>query len=519
MANPLIHLVPRWRSDPVALVHDTFESDPYGNPVVLDDCQVQILEALRDHDRIAVQSGRGVGKTATAALATHVWLGSRQPSLVVASAGSWNHLTDKLWPEIGAWGRNWLLRELFEYQEMGIFSNVSPETWRAVAASSDKAVNVEGFHSPNLLLIIDEAKGMPDEIYAALIASLSGDPKLGSQKALVLSTPPPAEAGWFAKACVSDRWHTIQVSGLDSKRVSKAYIDDIIETFGEHSPEYQAYVLGAIPTGGTGQLIRKAWLEAAQARGPNKRDRRRPVITCDVARFGDDLATIGVFEHAKFNLVRFEDGKWGWWSTNDLALLKRRVRDAVVMHKAGAVCVDDAGLGGGVTDGLRELQVEGAFPRDCSIIPINFGSRPRKAHRFDLRKHELWWRAREALRVDEHQAAPLIALPTEDEIREWRLPRGSDFRTQLLSPTFETNTAEQIVVYDKRVSGKERTKALPIKSPDLAHAVILGLEYYLGEEVGAEVREPASSSEEALRRMMQDLIKKNVPKPANPFRR
>ena len=519
-------LVPVWRESPEAFVYDTFPTDLYGNPVHVDPAQIEIMEAVRDFDRVAVRSGRGVGKTATAALLVHWWLATRNPALVVASAGTWSHLEDKLWPEINAWGRAWDLRGAFEYQTMAIYAHGNRETWKAVAASSDKAVNVEGFHNPNFLLLVDEAKGMPDEIWAALLASLSGNTVPGTQKAIALSTPPTADVGWFAKACSNERWCQIHVSGLDSPRVSKEYIEDIADTFGETSSEYQAYVLGEIPEGVTGQLIRSSWVREAQERSAavqqalkthNKEypfDLRWPVITCDVARGGEDLCTIGVIDLGCFDLVKI-DGKWGWWAVSDLMEVVKNIGKAVLKYGARAVCLDDTGLGGGVTDRLRELQHQGGFPSSCTIWPVNFGSKPRFRDRFFLRKDEIWWSAREALR------GSYIGLPSDARIREWRLPRGTDFKSQLLAPIFESDLRERVRVYDKRLTGKEVTKSLPLKSPDLAHALILGVDYYQRQEELPVPTEPPKSQEEALARVMKASVEELMrPKmPPTPFQR
>jgi hypothetical protein len=519
-ASQLAQLTDHWKRHPDDFVVDSMDSDPYGRPVVVDKVQKEILQALADYDRVAVVSGRGVGKTASAAMASLWWLATRSPAAVVTSAGTWSHIEDKLWPEINAWARHWRLRNPFEWQSLGVYSLEFPETWKIVSTSSDKAQNVEGFHSPNLLLVIDEAKSMSDEVYSALIASLSGDVRDGEQKALVLSTPPTADVGWFAHACSSPVWRTVHASGLDSKRVSRDFIREIAETFGENSNEYKAYVLGVIPQGGVGQLIQKAWLHAAQRLGANKADRRPAVITCDVARFGDDLTTIGALEHGKFSLVRFED-RWGWFSGVDLMATVKRIGQALRIHPtARAVCIDDSGLGGGVTDRLRELQTEGAIRKDVSIIPINFGSKPRRPDRFDLRKDELWWGVREAIRIGDERPKPQLALPTDEELAEWRVPRGSELMKQLSAPIYESNMQEQIRVFDKRLDGKERTKSLPSKSPDMAHALVLGVDYYLKQEHIAAVREPATNQEEAIRRMMEQMLQQHRANPAvNPFRR
>ncbi len=91
------------------------------------------------------------------------------------------------------------------------------------------------------------------------------------------------------------------------------------DTFGEDSPEYQSYVLGEIPEGAAETVIQSRWVEEAQRRNPDKEDRRPTVVTCDVAREGEDLTTFGVFKQGRFNLARFEnDGRPGWLSHADL---------------------------------------------------------------------------------------------------------------------------------------------------------------------------------------------------------
>lgn len=500
LANKILE----WRKKPVACVQETFERSPSGGPVVVDPQQAKILEAVAAHDRVAARTGRGVGKTTDAAFIVHWWLTTRYPALAVTSAGTWGHLEDKLWPEIRLWGREWLLRESFEYQQMGIYNIDRPEALRVEATSSDRAVNVEGFHSPHLLLLIDEAKGMPDEIFAALLASLTGMESGGEQKIVALSTPPLSRQGWFARVSSSTEWNVVHISGFDSPRVSRDYIREIAETFGEDSPEYQAYVLGEIPEGVSETVIPMKWFEDCQQLGPSpqKKTTRKPVLTCDVAREGDDLTAIGVFDCSAFSLVKFED-RFGWFSHLTVPQVIGRCKAAAKFHpSASAICIDDTGLGGGVTDGLRDAQSEGQFPSTISIIAIKFGGRPSLIDRFKNRKDELWWASREAIR--QHR----IALPTDDDIRAWKAPRGSDFKLQMTSAIYGYDVSDRIDVIDKRKAGNERSKTLPTKSPDLAHAFILGIRYYMRQTEDPEVAEPPRDQGEALYRRISESIKR-----------
>ncbi len=511
----------RWRRDPVLCAYETFEKSPTGGKLLIDPEQARILQAISDHDRVAVRTGRGIGKTAAAAILVHWWLSTRYPALVVTSAGTWGHLQDKLWPEIRLWGHEWLLRDAFEYQQMGIYHRDRPEALRAEATSSDKSVNVEGYHSPHLLLLVDEAKGMPDEIWASLLASLTGEGEEGQeveQKIGALSTPPLSRQGWFARVSSGTEWKVVHVSGIDSPRVSDTYIKEIADTFGETSPEYEAFVKGDIPESVSETVIPLKWFEQCQELAPRKTV-KRPVLTCDVAREGDDLTTIGVFDDLSFSLVRFPDRRYGWFSHLAIPETVGRCKQAAKLYpQASAICIDDTGLGGGVTDYLRDAQTKGEFPASISIIAVKFGGKPSQPERFHHRKDELWWAARIA--CQNHR----ISLPTDDEIRLWRCPRGSDFKLQMTSALRDYwGDSDQIDVLDKRNPyKKERTASLPTKSPDLAHAFILGIRYYQRQEELPEPPEPPKDQGESLYRRVQEEVKRTIERssPAtNPYRR
>lgn len=515
-----------WKRYPPRFAAETFAHPPTGaGDVLIDPEQARILQAVADYDRVAVRTGRGVGKTAAAALIVHWWLTTRYPALVVTSAGTWNHLEDKLWPEILQWGRQWIFREAYEYQTMGIYQRENPEGHRAEATSSDQPVNVEGFHSPHLLILIDEAKGMPDEIYDALVASLTGNEEHGlEQKMVALSTPPLTKVGWFARVSSGTEWKVVHVSGLDSPRVSRKYIAEIEKDYGVDSPQYQAYVLGDTPESTSETVIPLKWFESCQQLDPlpAKRCKRRPILTCDVAREGEDLSTFGVFDRMAFNLCRFKDGNRGWTAKKSLMeVVARCVQMARLHPTAYSIVIDDTGLGGGVTDRLRELQMERdeegipKFPPTISIIGCKFGSKPWHPNRFFQKKDQLWWASRLAI---QDQA---IALPTDDQIRDWQTPRGSDFKTQMTGALYEYMSQDQINVLDRREKTKEKTNSLPTKSPDLAHAFILGLRYYMKQNASAEEpEEPPRDQGEALHRVVQRAAKHALhPPPADPYRR
>jgi len=263
--SALSRAMPIWRKDPERYALEAYSVDPEGKEVRIDKAQGAILKAVATYDRVAVRSTHGSGKTTAAAILTQWWLSTRSPALVVTLAGTWGHLEDKLWPEIHSWFRNWCLKEAYEIQSMGIYSTVNAGAWRAVASSSDRPENIEGWHSPNLLVISDEAKAIPDDVRAAIRGAMTG----GVIKEAVLSTPPLVDAGWYCDLFgKTEGWHTIHImaplsdgvraqltpnmrtmlkGALESGRVSEAYADDLARDYGVESPYFQARRSGLSP--------------------------------------------------------------------------------------------------------------------------------------------------------------------------------------------------------------------------------------------------------------------------------
>lgn len=498
-------LAVRWRGDPVAFVQESYRADPEGRPVHVDGPQERILRAVVDSDRVAVRSSHGIGKTTTAAWLTHWWLSTRYPALVVTLAGTWNHLEDKLWPEIHTWGRQWKMADAFEWQSMEIRHKGEGSAWRAKASSSDRPEAIEGWHSPNLLVIIDEAKFMPDELYAAIRGALTQTSAGGGRpKVVVLSTPPLSKVGWYADlfGTKSQGWELIHVSGHDSSRVSEDWIEGMRQDFGEDSPVYQSKVLGNIPEANADSVVQLRWIEAAQRSRGNEMDRRPAVVTCDVARQGEDLTVLGLFNEAKFSIVK-------WEAKNDLMQVVAWCTTAVKDAQAGVLVLDDTGLGGGVTDRLRELQREGKFPAACRIIPERFGESADRKDRFHNEKDELWWHAREALRDGG------LSLPTDHELNALALPRGSSLKAQLAAPIYEEDSQSRIHVLDKRVDNREKTRSLPTKSPDLAHAFILGVKHW--NKLKQVAPEETMDTREIFAARLAQARKREKPKYRNPY--
>ena len=114
----------------------------------------------------------------------------------------------------------------------------------AMGLSADSADQFQGFHSPNMFIVVDEAEGVSDEIYEAIESVMtSADPLL-----LLIGNPTTME-GAFRRAFFEERtlYRTITISALESPNVqagrvvfpgltTATWVEERREIWGEENP-------------------------------------------------------------------------------------------------------------------------------------------------------------------------------------------------------------------------------------------------------------------------------------------
>ena len=133
--------------------------------------QDDILRSVFEHQRTTVKSCHGIGKTYIAARIVLAFLFAYKDSVVVTTAPTFRQVENILWREIRQaasrsvvkLGGN-ILKTKFEIDEK----------WYAIGISSDKDDNFQGFHAEHLLVVGDEAAGIPEntmQVMEALMTS------------------------------------------------------------------------------------------------------------------------------------------------------------------------------------------------------------------------------------------------------------------------------------------------------------------------------------------------------------
>jgi phage terminase large subunit len=263
MQDKLTSLALEWRTNPVKFAHDVLG-------VTLDPLQQKVLMALPDNDRIAIRSGNGPGKTFISSIAALWFFSLYCQSCVITTAPTWPQVELLLWKEIrDNISRSDILRPIIElaprdcaaYMVRGDGST-SPK-WMMVGRSTNKKENMQGFHNPYLMFIVDEGSGVDDEIFEAIQGSQTQE-GIQASKLLVIGNPTRPE-GYFYEIFHkrSAGWKTFHLNSEESPRVSKKWIQQMKEEYGEGSNFYQVHVLGNFPQYGEDTLIPLHWIEKA----------------------------------------------------------------------------------------------------------------------------------------------------------------------------------------------------------------------------------------------------------------
>lgn len=369
--------------------------------------QWEASKRLAARRRLSIRSGHGVGKTAFMAWTILWFLSCYFPAKVPATAPTGHQLSDILWAEIAKWHRQ--LRERYpeladEFEwtsEKFVLKSHAQESF-AVARTSrpENPEALQGFHSENILFLIDEASGVADEVYVVAEGALS------SEGAFVLMAGNPTRTqGYFYDSHHKMRgsWETMHVDGETVARVSRKFIDDMAKKYGTESAIYRVRVKGDF-AGTLDGVIPLELIESAKVRDIKPHGPERWGV--DVARFGDDLSALC---KRRGNVMLEKIKTWGGKDTMQVSGLIKLEYDAAAI-KPEAICIDVIGLGAGVVDRCKELGLP--------VIGVNVAETPAVQDQYMRLRDELWFEARDWFYgrnvriVDDEDLIGELTLPT-----------------------------------------------------------------------------------------------------------
>ncbi len=450
----------RFKNDPVGFVRDILGAA--GKPY---DKQVEILRALAKHDRVSVAACNSSGKDWAAARAIVWWLHTRPHAKVVVTGPTLRQIRDILWHE---------LRIAVAAAGDVLPGRITNDKYVidvdrfAIAFSSNSHHNIQGFHSPNLLVVVTEAQGVKQAYMEAL-------KRLNPAKVLLIGNPLSHEGELYeSHHAKSALYHQITISAFDSpnfrrKRfripglVTPEDVEHHRRDWGDDSPLYVASVLGQFPDALDDSLTTRNHVDRAIARheetdgsdAPTD-ERGRPLpyrMGVDVARFGADESVICIRRGYRVeHLIPLRHGLDNMQVADEV----KAWADALGIN---TVFVDGTGTGTGVVDRLGQLGVP--------VIGVDAGSKARRPSQFADLRAEIFWEVARLLRED---AASI--------------PNDSVLVGQLLALRYDVSSTGRI-----RLESKSRLRKRGVPSPDRADALALAfmeppsLEIWVGPPV------------------------------------
>ena len=462
--------------------------------------QEEVLSALPEHRRVAVKSGNGLGKGFSAAVAVLWYLHTHNPAIVLSTAPTFRQVRHILWRQIHVLHRR--APDVLQGKLLDTRWELAEDRY-AMGLSADSADQFQGFHSPHMLIVVDEAEGVDDAIYEAIDSVMTSD---GSR--LLLIGNPTTTSGVFRRAFHEERsiYHCITISALESPNVTEKkvkypglttirWVDERREIWGEDNPLFRARVLGEFPDHTPDTLIRLSDVEAAVERWkalPAPVDRRAPVALPDPAHpdatdssAAGDSAQAGPVEGrpesglartdsmpmpAGPNLAVSGDGEVvlsvdvARYGSDQSVILRRRgsqveeirtfngmdtmelagwVAAAIREFQPAQTCIDEVGVGAGVVDRLRE--------QGYGVRGVNVAHSARQKGVFANMRAEGYWKLRDLF------AAGDIAIPGDQRLLG-----------ELAALRYSFDSLGRILM-----ESKEDMRKRGVPSPDRADALML----------------------------------------------
>jgi hypothetical protein len=404
--------------------------------------------------RLAVASGRGIGKSALVAWLILWMLSTRLGATIIVTANTEQQLRSRTWAELG----KWLTLSINSHWFMKTATTIKPAPWFQEALERDLKIDTgyyyaqaqlwseenpdafAGIHSSyGVCLIMDEASGIPSPIYSVSEGFFSEPTK---DRYWFTFSNPRRNTGPFYDSFHSKRafWKSLQIDSRTVEGTDQKLFQSMIEQYGENSTVSRVEVMGEFPQADDDTVIPMELIRAAVDRDVALTASEPIIWGLDVARFGGDNSALCVRQgNTVFEITSF--------ASMDLmqlcGLIKNRYDDATVLERPQEILVDVIGIGAGVVDRLREqnLPVRGINVSESSSVKKNY---------LNLRA-DLWFAIKDWLAQ-----------------RDCRLPIDDELASELAAPLYKYTSTGKI-----KIESKDEMRKRGIKSPDKADALAL----------------------------------------------
>lgn len=399
--------------------------------------------------RITVRSGHGTGKSSSIAILVLWYLFCHPQAQIPCTAPTAPQMHDILWKEIQLWLNRMdpAMAECYVWTSEYIRMKESPKTWfaRARTASKESPEALAGVHGDYVMMLVDEASGVPEEVFNVAEGSLTGPNVL-----VILISNGTRLVGYFYDSHHKDKhnWQALHFNAEESPIVSKEFVDRIIEKHGKDSDEYAIRVQGGF--GAEEGVDDQGYIPLLVEQ--DLREAKAPTLIGRV-KLGIDPAKDGGDAMAQVARDRFIAKVVALEKVNTPKTIARIAKLNIKAYTIDGddVAVDNFGEGANVPQEIALADIR----EPIRVNGVNVGDEPFDPERFMNLRAELAWRMRDWIKG----GGELV------DLQNWR--------EELLSLRFRRTTGAKSLI---QLMDKRTMKKLTLnhgKSPNRADALML----------------------------------------------
>lgn len=392
-------------NDPVGWLRDKLGEECWSK-------QREIMESVRDNRRTAVRSSHGVGKTHIASRIAAWWLDSHPPgeAFLATSAPGAAQVKAILWRYIGQ-----------AHRKGNLIGRVNQTEWLIgkepigfgrkpadpAEGGGDTTVDAfHGIHAKYVLVILDEAGGIPGPLWTAAKSFMTGK----HNRLLAIGNPddPTTE---FERACRDGSgFNVIGISTFDTPNFTgepvslelaeqlpdEVWLNEYRLDYGEGSAVWTAKVLGLFPKNASDAVVPYSWAVECKKLGLERDPRRIVSLGVDVGG-GIDETVITPLQGRVFLPQRASRSDDPEETAGEIVEAIRDYRAQVTAPVNGIkvrVNIEADGLGWGIA-GLVSAAMTTLGWTDVQVNPVKVGAGASDPEKYNNLRSELYWMARQ----------------------------------------------------------------------------------------------------------------------------
>lgn len=275
-------------------------------------------------------------------------------------------------------------------------------------SEEEQAKALTGRHAPYMLMILDEASGLPEPVFKNIESTLTGKVNI-----IMMIYNPTKSRGYVADAANSDRWLTIRWDGeetcFDNPHLDlplKARNEDLLKKYKVDSNAYRIRVKGLPPLDDKEHYIPYEWVQNAVDREMHVDDNDPIIMGVDPAGGGDETA-IAIRQGSNVRAIL-------GFNTPDKDECLRKILEVASEWEPACIVLDFLYNGWYLTDKLEKV--------GFSVIPILAQSRARNPLLYKNLRAEMWET------VKEHFRRGTISIPNDmDLIDQYSNIKNAEF--------------------------------------------------------------------------------------------